>query len=290
MIFRRSPGLTHLYVLAVAGLATGLFFAWVPLAHQVGLPKLSSELELWRYGAAVILGVGIGAPFWAHRVVSQPILGWRPAARIATRQVVFLALAIFALIVGTKDPAFSRLFLSSYLLLTWAVLVGVNRRLVRMLAGVVFPRRQGVATVIVGTPARVTRAPKRGFDLLIALPMVLFVLPVLCLMIWLVQRRQSPGPLLFVRPRGGRNGLQFGMPKFRTMHAAAPDAATEGRQASHSDTRIYPPAMFLHRRWLHNRHFPSLNELALIMNAQFKAWSRPDLTLKRLCNITPNAN
>ena len=46
----------------------------------------------------------------------------------------------------------------------------------------------------------------------------------------------------------------------------------------------------LRRLWLHNRYFPSLAELTLIVNAQFKVWSRPNPVLRRLCSIKAHAH
>lgn len=46
----------------------------------------------------------------------------------------------------------------------------------------------------------------------------------------------------------------------------------------------------LRRLWLHNRYFPSLTELTLIVNAQFKVWSRPNPVLRRLCSIKHHAH
>lgn len=94
------------------------------------------------------------------------------------------------------------------------------------------------------------RAIKRTFDVLVALPIVLFVLPPLMLAVWLVQRWQSPGPLFHVRARSGEGRAEFPMLKFRSMHVAPPDAKTEGRQASADDARIYPFARFLRRHSL----------------------------------------
>ena len=96
----------------------------------------------------------------------------------------------------------------------------------------------------------INRALKRGFDLLVALPVVVLVLPPLALVVWLVQRRQSPGPLLHTRPRSGEGREQFAMLKFRTMHVAAPDAAAEASQASRDDDRVYPFGRFLRRHSL----------------------------------------
>lgn len=94
------------------------------------------------------------------------------------------------------------------------------------------------------------RAVKRTFDVLVALPIVLFVLPPLMVAVWLVQRWQSPGPLFHVRARSGEGRAEFPMLKFRSMHMAPPDAKAEGRQASADDARIYPFARFLRRHSL----------------------------------------
>jgi putative colanic acid biosynthesis UDP-glucose lipid carrier transferase len=94
------------------------------------------------------------------------------------------------------------------------------------------------------------RAVKRLFDLAVALPVVLLVLPPLMLAVWIVQRRQSPGPLFHVRTRSGAGRAEFPMLKFRSMHVAPPDAQAEGRQARAADPRIYPFGHILRRHSL----------------------------------------
>lgn len=94
------------------------------------------------------------------------------------------------------------------------------------------------------------RVIKRGCDLVIALPAVLFLLPPLMLAVWIVQRLQSPGPLFHVRARSGEDRVEFPMLKFRTMEVAPVDAQAEGRQAVAGDARIYPFARFLRRHSL----------------------------------------
>jgi putative colanic acid biosynthesis UDP-glucose lipid carrier transferase len=94
------------------------------------------------------------------------------------------------------------------------------------------------------------RAIKRVFDLAVALPVVLLALPPLMLVVWLMQRRESPGPLFHVRARSGEDRVEFPMLKFRTMEVAPVDAQAEGRQASAEDARVYPFARFLRRHSL----------------------------------------
>ncbi len=96
----------------------------------------------------------------------------------------------------------------------------------------------------------INRALKRGFDLAVALPVVVLVLPPLALLVWLVQQRQSPGPLLHTRPRSGEGREPFAMLKFRTMHVAPPDAAAEASQAARDDGRVFPFGRFLRRHSL----------------------------------------
>lgn len=88
------------------------------------------------------------------------------------------------------------------------------------------------------------RALKRTLDILVSLPVVVFVVPPLCLWVALMQRIQAPGPLFFVNPRGGRNRTTFRMLKFRSMYAREHDIT---RQATAGDSRIYPFGRFLRK-------------------------------------------
>jgi len=94
------------------------------------------------------------------------------------------------------------------------------------------------------------RALKRMFDIGVALPVVVLVLPGLILLVWLMQRLQSSGPLFHVRPRSGEKRVQFAMLKFRSMQVALSDEKAEVRQARVDDRRIYPFGRFLRRHSL----------------------------------------
>ena len=94
------------------------------------------------------------------------------------------------------------------------------------------------------------RAVKRGFDLVVALPVVVLFFPLLIPVVWVVQRIQSPGPLFHVRPRSGEKRVEFFMLKFRSMYVSPPDEKAEVRQAQTGDQRIYPFGRFLRRHSL----------------------------------------
>jgi len=91
------------------------------------------------------------------------------------------------------------------------------------------------------------RIIKRTFDLAISVPVVLFILPPLCVWVWLGQCLQSPGPLFHSRDRKGIQGKIFRMLKFRSMVPAPPDATLEAKQAETVDSRIFPFGRFLRR-------------------------------------------
>lgn len=89
----------------------------------------------------------------------------------------------------------------------------------------------------------VLRGLKRVMDVVLALPVVIFVLPPLALAVRVMQCRQAPGPLLYRQPRSGRGGQAFTVLKFRTMFATA-----EGQnQTSPGDLRVYAFGKFLRR-------------------------------------------
>lgn len=98
------------------------------------------------------------------------------------------------------------------------------------------------------------RVIKRALDVAVAFVVSAIVLPPVVVLVWLVQRFQSPGPVFFQQTRGGLKGRLFPMWKFRTMHVNA----SEARQASSDDPRIYPLG-----RWLRRT---SLDELPQFLN------------------------
>jgi exopolysaccharide biosynthesis polyprenyl glycosylphosphotransferase len=88
------------------------------------------------------------------------------------------------------------------------------------------------------------RMLKRAFDLAISIPVVLFLLPPICLWVWVMQRFQAPGRLLFVQRRAGQRGGEFSMLKFRSMYDVLHDESVQARKA---DERIYPFGRLIRR-------------------------------------------
>lgn len=99
------------------------------------------------------------------------------------------------------------------------------------------------------------RALKRTLDIAVALPVVLFILPPVSALVWILQRVQSPGPVFYKQSRAGIQNRSFTMIKFRSMHAANP---AESRAATRGDGRVFASG-----RWL--RRF-SLDELPQFLN------------------------
>lgn len=87
-------------------------------------------------------------------------------------------------------------------------------------------------------PQRRYEALKRGLDIficIVAMPMLLPIFAIVALMI----RIDSPGPIVFRQQRTGRDGMRFGMYKFRTMVQNA-----EELKASLAHLNILPPPDF----------------------------------------------
>ena len=88
------------------------------------------------------------------------------------------------------------------------------------------------------------RTCKRVVDIIVAVPVVMFILPVLTFIVWLYQRAQSPGPIFYTQERNGFQKHRFKIWKFRTMHADNPDVS---KQATPDDDRIYPAGRFFRK-------------------------------------------
>ncbi len=369
MLLNRHRGLANLHNL-VTLLFVGLFF-WVAAEFTILVlsetVRLTRETQLLPYFLSVVLGLLLG---WGQ-VAS---VGWRltrlevpEAAGLATRQVGIVALIVFAMMFATQDRSISRLFLGSFLVLSWAALLVLHLSLPRRIAQQFYGGGSRVPTLLLGPAAAlrgmaewcrarehlgidsagyvswepappadgrakdwlgsaedlptllerarvgqvilwdvpenaalgrrvveacqdagarllvrhdvderlghpvaavevqgqhyftlheepleepINRLLKRVFDVAVSLPVVLLVLPPLCALVWVMQRRQSPGPLFFVRPRAGAQRENFAMVKFRTMHVARPDERAELQQARADDDRVFAFGRFMRRHSL----------------------------------------
>ncbi|MEP6937932.1 MAG: exopolysaccharide biosynthesis polyprenyl glycosylphosphotransferase [Chthoniobacterales bacterium] len=90
----------------------------------------------------------------------------------------------------------------------------------------------------------VNRFFKRFIDLVISVPVMIFVFPPMALFVWIAQRLQSPGPLFHVQTRAGMQNRRFNIYKFRTMR---PDHNELVRQAHDIDDRVYPIGKWLRK-------------------------------------------
>jgi lipopolysaccharide/colanic/teichoic acid biosynthesis glycosyltransferase len=116
------------------------------------------------------------------------------------------------------------------------------------------------------------RLLKRSLDIAISLPVVLFMLPPLSAIVWWMQRRQSPGPLIHRQYRSGLDHKKFLILKFRTMHEIR-NAAELSRQAQPDDCRIFPFGRFLRRTSLDE--FPQF--LNVLIGSMSVSGPRPHL-------------
>src|SRR5262249_31592856 len=92
-------------------------------------------------------------------------------------------------------------------------------------------------------------------DLFVATPVVLIILPPFTLLVWILQRLQSPGPIFFTQARTGMRGRAFTIYKYRTMHI---NGEPETKQASKEDPRVYSAGRLLRKL--------SLDELPQFIN------------------------
>ncbi len=90
----------------------------------------------------------------------------------------------------------------------------------------------------------VNQMMKRVLDIVIALIALAFVFPPVALLVAIIHRLHSPGPLFFIQRRTGRGGRFFPIVKFRTMTA---DPRDESIQARKHDPRIFKGGAFLRR-------------------------------------------
>ncbi|WP_420208842.1 exopolysaccharide biosynthesis polyprenyl glycosylphosphotransferase [Candidatus Electronema sp. JC] len=120
-------------------------------------------------------------------------------------------------------------------------------------------------------PARALEAAlKRGFDLAVAGLLLLLAAPLL-LLIALLIKADSPGPVLFRQQRIGKDGVPFIMYKFRSMFTQAP-------VFHHSPSGSDDPRITRAGRWLRKTSLDELPQLFNVLNGSMSlVGPRPEM-------------
>jgi exopolysaccharide biosynthesis polyprenyl glycosylphosphotransferase len=361
MISNRLNGLLNLHMVATLLLAASLFLVYENVYHYLPLTDIIPSVRMLPFLFCVVAGMVVSTKYLQALAYRFHRLSWIDSARLTSRQTIIVALLIFAFMFAFKERGMSRLFVGSYLVLLWSMLLFVNVGLPRFLCRLFFERNRRVPTLFIGSqksmdklrhwlsskeilglypvgflseqecaqtgsvpsflgglatlPRVITnrqvvqvivldlpqptaesqfiietcqslgcrlliysnlaeqlnhrlitvtedghqfyslqeeplesplnRMVKRSFDLAISLPVVVFLLPPLMLLVWVMQRLQAPGRLLFRQERTGYGQTSFKIMKFRSMYDAQQTPDNEARQARRGDERIYPFGRFL---------------------------------------------
>ena len=193
-----------------------------------------------------------------HAVVIDALkMGIRPEPRnpIMVQRLVQLLIGADRVIVACRREVFS----------AWAAMLKGANVCGEVLAdeiqsvGAVAVARFGEKTTLVvssGPLSAQQRFMKRVFDLVVAIPLLMFIAPLL-LAVAIVIKIDSPGPVLFRQKRVGFGNRFFDMYKFRSMAVGASDPL--GNQSTlRNDGRITRVGKFIRRT--------SLDELPQLFN------------------------
>lgn len=154
MITTRARGLANLHAAATT-LCIGLFFAVYAelIMRYVPVVRLSREVNLLPYFLCVIGGMALSTREVARLVGRRHLLEFGDAARAAAREVGLMAALTFTMMFATQDRSISRLFLGTFLVWSWLILVALNAWLPGALARLAFRRGYRLPTVFVGRPS-----------------------------------------------------------------------------------------------------------------------------------------
>jgi lipopolysaccharide/colanic/teichoic acid biosynthesis glycosyltransferase len=124
------------------------------------------------------------------------------------------------------------------------------------------------------TPERI-RLTTRIFEILIVLPALVVTLPIM-LLIALIIRRGTPGPVLFFQERVGLNQKPFIFIKFRTLYADAKERFPELYAYSYSEDELHnlrfkvedDPRVTPQGKWLRRTSFDELPNFINVLKGE----------------------
>lgn len=151
MFSYRQRGLITLHSAVVTGVITALLPIYALLIPYLPRVRLLKSVDLLPYSVAVLLAMIASAKVIRWRGGSLNSLDMAGALALAGRQIVYVAAFLFAVVFSLKDNVISRLFLVSYLLVALLVLAYLHAHLPGWLARLLFPQRNHLPTLLVGS-------------------------------------------------------------------------------------------------------------------------------------------
>jgi len=148
MISHRSSGLYALHTIGQIGVAALLFWGWLGLFDKLYKPP---QIPIDRYIVYCALSVAaLAARAAIFATVQSRTLRQRLAQRLrmALKQTIWVAAAVFLFVVAAKDKSISRVFLFSWLPVMYASLAATNALLPAWLAKTIFKGRRVERTLV----------------------------------------------------------------------------------------------------------------------------------------------
>lgn len=151
MFVQRLRGLINLHVAFTTCAALLLMTLYAALVPYLPQAQLVENLNLVPYYLCVAVAMVLSRRF-VHQLASKfHRLSWIDAAWLATRQAALVIIFVSCFMFAFKDRALSRVFMSSYLVLCWVMLVFINQSLPQKLSRLFFKQSRQVPTLFVGT-------------------------------------------------------------------------------------------------------------------------------------------
>ncbi len=155
MIDARARGLANLHAAAMTLFVAAVFWTWATLNRNVALPFIHMNVyeNLLPYFLCVVGGMLLSARDVARHLAARfhlPDLG--ASARLASRQVAFMAMLLFTMMFATQDHSISRLFLGTFLVWCWIGLALLNAWVPGRLARLIFQKGHRLPTIFIGRP------------------------------------------------------------------------------------------------------------------------------------------
>jgi exopolysaccharide biosynthesis polyprenyl glycosylphosphotransferase len=155
MIDARARGLANIHAAAMTLFVAAVFWIWAELNLNFAVPFIHMNVyeNLLPYFLCVVGGMLLSSRDVSRHLAARfhlPDLG--ASARLASRQVAFMAMLLFAMMFATQDHSISRLFLGTFLVWCWIGLALLNAWVPGRLARLIFQKGHRLPTVFIGKP------------------------------------------------------------------------------------------------------------------------------------------
>jgi len=152
MIHSRLKGILGLHILSLCCVSSILFIIYLNIYSNLpGTKGITPSVPYSSFIVCIVFGIILGSRKIQEVDTSLRNISWVKAAELATRQIFYMSILLFSFLFAFKQIGISRLFISSFILISLVTQIILNKYCPHVVSRVIFNETKQTNTLLVGS-------------------------------------------------------------------------------------------------------------------------------------------